>query len=213
MTTSPMDDVALIVLAAGASSRMGRAKQLLPVGGQAMIRRTALRALASHCRPVVVVIGANSRPVRSVLEDLPLYLVENRRWRRGIGSSIRSGMRAAIRFDARAAIVTLGDQPELEAANWDRLAMEWKSSGRPVVASSYAGTLGAPVLFARGLFPKLLEIPEDAGCKSLLMEQPAGLVARCSCPEAAVDLDTPDDYLRWQAGKPGTGTGFCRTPA
>jgi len=194
-----MADVALIVLAAGAASRMGRAKQLLPIDGQAMIRRMSMKGLASRCRPVIVVTGAQSRAVRAVIEDLPVLVVENRRWRRGIGSSIRAGVREAIRHDVRAAIVTLGDQPGLEASNWDRLAAEWESTGCPVVASSYDATLGTPALFARSLFPRLLEIPEDAGCKPLIMEQPAGLVARCWCPEAAADLDTPEDYLRWQA--------------
>ena len=194
-----MADVALIVLAAGAASRMGRTKQLLPLGDQPMVRVVASRALASKCRPVIVVTGAESDAVRAVLEDLPLHLVENRRWKRGIGSSIRAGIRQAMRLGAEAAIVTLGDQPHVEASNWDRLTAEWTRSGCPVVASSYAGTLGAPALFARGLFPALLEMPEDAGCKSVIMEQPAALVARCWCPEAAVDLDTPADYLRWQA--------------
>jgi molybdenum cofactor cytidylyltransferase len=194
-----MDEVALIVLAAGAASRMGSTKQLLPVGDQPMVRTVAMRALASRCRPVLVVTGAHSRAVRAVLEDLPLRIVENRRWRHGIGSSIHTGIREAIRLGAQAAVVTLADQPELEASNWNRLAMEWKASGCPVVASSYAGTLGAPALFSRGLFPQLLAMPEDAGCKVVIKAQPNGLVARCWCPEAAVDLDTPDDYLRWQA--------------
>ncbi len=194
-----MADVALIVLAAGAATRMGAVKQLLPMDGQAMIRRMVRKALASRCSPVVVVTGAQSRAVRAALEDLPVLLVENRRWGRGIGSSIRAGVREAIRHDVGAAIVTLGDQPALEASNWDRLAAEWESTGCPVVASSYDGTLGTPALFARALFPKLLEIPEQNGCKPLILEQPAGLVARCWCPEAAADLDTPEDYLRWQA--------------
>jgi molybdenum cofactor cytidylyltransferase len=194
-----MAEVALVVLAAGAASRMGSPKQLLPLGDEPMVRTVAVRALASRCRPVIVVTGAQSRAVRAVLEDLPLRLVENRRWRHGIGSSIRAGIREAVRLGAKAAIVTLGDQPGVVASNWDRLAMEWRASGCPVVASSYSGTLGAPALFARGMFPALLDMPEDAGCKSVIEAQPGELVARCWCPEAAIDLDTPDDYLRWQA--------------
>jgi molybdenum cofactor cytidylyltransferase len=194
-----MAEVALVVLAAGAASRMDSPKQLLPLGDVPMVRAVAVRALSSRCRPVIVVTGAQRRDVCAVLEDLPLRLVENRRWKRGIGSSIRAGIREAVRLGAEAAIVTLGDQPGVEASDWDRLAMKWEETGCPVVASSYAETLGAPALFARALFPELLVMPDDAGCKLVIKSQPDGLVARCSCPQAAVDLDTPDDYLRWQA--------------
>src|SRR3954447_17444272 len=90
----PDAGVAILVLAAGGSSRMGQPKQLLTYGGKSLVRRAAETAVAVGEGPVVVVVGAAGEEVGAEMRDLPVTLVENDRWATGIGSSIRAAMNA-----------------------------------------------------------------------------------------------------------------------
>lgn len=189
-----------MLLAAGESRRMGSPKQLLEVDGIPMLRRAATCALAASMDPVVVVCGAARDEVRRTVSDLPLHLVDNLRWQEGVGSSIHAGLGAAMEHAPDAVVIALGDQPLLTPSTFARLAATWKQKGTPVVASEYAGTVGAPALFAKPVFPNLFALPEDQGCKKVILQMPEHLVARLSCPDAAVDIDTPDEYARFREG-------------
>lgn len=197
----PRPAIGLVLLAAGESRRMGTPKQLLDVNGIPMIRRATLSALVASMDPVVVVCGAAGDDVRAAVGDLPVRVVDNIRWHEGVGSSIRAGLGAAMECRLDAIIVALGDQPLLTAATFRHLAATWQRERTPVVASEYSGTVGAPALFARSMFGRLLALPADQGCKKVILELPAREVARCACPDAAVDIDTPDEYARLR-GRP-----------
>lgn len=189
-----------MLLAAGESRRMGSPKQLLDVDGIPMLRRAALCALAASMDPVIVVCGAARDDVRLTVADLPLRVVDNTRWQEGVGSSIHAGLGAAMEHDPDAVVVALGDQPLLTPATFTSLATAWQREGTPVVASEYSGTVGAPALFAKSMFANLLALPADQGCKKVILQMPAHLVSRCACPDAAVDIDTPDEYARFREG-------------
>ena len=191
-----MPEVGLVLLAAGQSRRMGSPKQLLDVGGAPMLRRAAQSALASRCRPVVVVCGAAAHTVGRTVADLPLQLVHNPDWEQGIGTSIHAGIEAMSKHRVEATILALADQPLLTAGVFDRLVDTWLSRQLSIVASEYDGTLGVPALFDRSLFPGLLALPGDQGCKGFILGQPVDLVARSACPQAGIDIDTPDEYAR-----------------
>jgi len=191
-----MADVGLVLLAAGRSQRMGSPKQLLDVGGSPMLRRAAQSALASRCRPVVVVCGASAATVSRAVADLDVQVVRNADWEQGIGTSIRCGIEAISMSDVDAVVLALADQPLLTAGAFDRLVGTWRSTGVPIVASEYGDTLGVPALFDRSFFADLLALPPDQGCKVLVMRQPAAALGRCPCPEAEIDIDTPDEYAR-----------------
>lgn len=191
-----MPEVGLILLAAGESRRMGSPKQLLDVGGQPMLRRAALAALAASMDPVVVVCGAAGDEVRRTVADLPLRLVDNPQWSSGMGSSIRCGLAAAGEHDVDAVIVALGDQPLLGPAVFTALVSEWKRTRTNVVASEYGGTVGAPALFARAAFATLEALPAHQGCQKAILAMPPAMVSRVACPDAAIDIDTPDEYAR-----------------
>lgn len=190
-----MPEVGLVLLAAGQSRRMGSPKQLLDVGGAPMLRRAVQSALLSCCRPVVVVCGAAAQAVGESVADLPVELVHNPDWEQGIGTSIRAGIEAVSGHAVGATVLTLADQPLLTAGVFDRLVQLWRSGLLPMVASEYDGTLGVPALFDRSLFADLLALPDGEGCKSLLLER-SSLVVRCACPQAGIDIDTPDEYAR-----------------
>ena len=193
----PDAGLAILVLAAGGSSRMGRPKQLLDYGGQSLVRHVTETAIAATVGPVVIVVGAEAGEVGARVRDLPVRVVHNERWETGIGSSIRAGMNDLLsgRASVTAVVIMLGDQPLVTPATIHRLIDAQAETGKPVCAAAYAGTIGPPVLVARELFPQLLSLPEDRGAKHLWAANPHQ-VHPVPCPEAATDLDTPADYER-----------------
>jgi molybdenum cofactor cytidylyltransferase len=188
--------VGLVLLAAGGSTRMGAPKQLLDLGGHSMVRHAANAALASVCRPVVVVVGANGEKVRAELDGLPVRVVENGDWARGMGTSVRAGVAALDGTWVDAAVLMLCDQPFVTGSVIDALVDAHRGTGRPVAASEYAGSLGVPALFHRSLFPELRAIGPAAGAKQVLARRAAGEVAAVPFAAGAEDVDTPADYQR-----------------
>jgi molybdenum cofactor cytidylyltransferase len=190
-----MPRVGVIILAAGEASRMGAPKQLLDYQGRPLICHAADVALASLCRPVVVVVGAQADALRKELEGWPVEIAENPRWREGMGTSIRRGVEALGGHGVDGVILALADQPLITPAMLDRLSELHAKTGKPIVASEYSGTLGVPVLFDQTMFPDLLALAPDKGCKGVIMAH-RDLTHCVPCPEAETDVDTPADYER-----------------
>lgn len=182
--------VGAIVLAAGGSARLGRPKQLLQFRGQTLVRRTVLAALGAGCRPVAVVVGAESARIECELVDLPVLIVPNNDWRRGIGSSIRRGVEAQNGCEALAILAC--DQPLLNAEVIKSLIHAQKETQKPIVACAYSGTLGIPALFARDFFEDLLALADEEGAKSIIATWPGDTVP-VEFPGGALDIDTPED--------------------
>lgn len=184
----------IIVLAAGGSTRMGRPKQLLQFQGKTLIRRATETAMAVG-GPVVVVTGANAELVAAEVGDLRIQIVENARWTKGMGSSIRVGVSAltAARPDLNALLITLCDQVQVSPATLERLILEKGETGKDLCCAAFDGTFGPPVLASRAYFPELLELPDPHGARQILLNHPADLL-HVPCPEAALDVDTPADF-------------------
>ncbi|HSG99930.1 MAG TPA: nucleotidyltransferase family protein, partial [candidate division Zixibacteria bacterium] len=190
--------IAALVLAAGESRRLGRPKQLAQFRGQPLLRHVAQTALQSHCDRVIVTLGANAGECRRVLETLPLETLMVEDWREGMSASIVAGATLAIsRTEISALLVTLCDQPLVTAAMLNRILAEYKNTGAPIVASEYAGVLGAPVLFARNVFADLMSLRGDRGARDLLTSQRHPITC-VSLPEAVCDIDTTADLERLQ---------------
>jgi molybdenum cofactor cytidylyltransferase len=190
-----MSHTALILLAAGNSSRMGEPKQLLEIHHKTLIRRAAETALASVCDSVIVVIGAEAARMRSALAGLAVETVENPEWRAGMGTSIRCGVEAAQSHDADGIILALADQPLVSAASLNKLVLTNRATSQPIVASWYADTVGVPAYFAREFFPHLIALNPEQGCQRLILAHPEATI-RLACPEAEADIDTPEDFRR-----------------
>lgn len=190
---------AIIVLAAGRSSRMGAMKLLLPLGDRPVIAQVVATALASELRPVVVVVGYLGLQVRAALPNAGEMVVENPQYREGQSMSLHAGL-AAVPLSAPGAIVMLGDQPLLTAAHLVQLAAETTKTNTPIVAASVAGQRANPVYFARTLFPELLRISGDSGGREVIARHSTDLaLVELDDPAAALDIDDPDSYLRVQA--------------
>ncbi len=191
----------LVLLAAGASVRMGRPKQLIEVGGQPLVVRAVKVALASAAWPVVVVLGANAEKIRPLLARLPVFIAENPTWTEGMASSLRTGLQTLQSFSRAldAVLVALVDQPAFSAGVIGQLVAAQRSSGRSIAAARYDGHAGVPALFLRRHFATLAALEGDAGARTLL-SRCAVDVTPVDLPELALDLDTPADFARWQPG-------------
>lgn len=190
----PATRCGLMILAAGASRRMGSPKQLIEIAGRPMLVRTIEAALAAPVWPVVVVLGANAAAIRPAIAHLPVLIVENPAWTEGMASSLREGIGALRQFSRTldAAVVALCDQPGFSAAAVENLLAAHRATGRGIVAARYTGRLGAPALFTRAHFPALAALTGEEGARDLLNGATA-VVAAVDLPELARDLDTPAD--------------------
>ncbi|MGH8549835.1 MAG: nucleotidyltransferase family protein [Methylococcales bacterium] len=193
--------VAGLLLAAGASSRLGRSKQLVKIDGVPLVRRAALTALKSGCDRVFVVVGANRPPIVEAIADLDVEIIDNRQWPEGIGSSVRIGVgrisACSPKYDA--VLVMLADQIKIGTEHLEQIIEAFRRH-HAIVASEYDNSLGVPALFPRRYISELRQLTGDAGAK-LLLRKHASEVRWISCPQASVDMDTPGDFHGIAAGK------------
>jgi molybdenum cofactor cytidylyltransferase len=197
-------DIGIIVLAAGASSRMGEPKQLLRYQKETLLGRAIRAALETKLGPIIVVVGSHADAMQSEIAALNVKIVVNQSWQEGMGSSIRCGLQALateVTGGTEAAILMLCDQPFVTSDVIRRLADAYVTSGALVVASEYETngekTLGAPALFSRSLFPELMALHGAEGAKRVIARHVAETLV-IAMPEAAFDVDTPDDYRALQ---------------
>jgi molybdenum cofactor cytidylyltransferase len=189
-----MPKVAALILAAGESSRFGRPKQLIEFRGKTLIRRAVDAGIEAKCAPIVVVAGSAREKIEEELRSSEAEVVENKKWKQGIGTSIRAGVAHLMSRENPDGIVLLTcDQPFVDAAVVHGLIQLHQQSGKPIVASSYANTLGVPALFARTYFDHLLALKDDTGAKSIIARNPRD-VALFSFPEGNIDIDSPEDW-------------------
>lgn len=193
--------VAIVVLAAGGSTRMGRSKQLLELGGVPLVGRAAMAALDAGLGRVVVVVGAEAERVETALAGLDVDVVKNPRWEEGMGTSLAAGVERVERDEGtEAVVIMLADQPTVDAAVLKRLAGAWRREGAEAAACMYGSTRGVPALFSRGLFERLRSLPPDGGAKHVLADGKLR-VAAVECPAAGLpDIDTPEDFRRFMEG-------------
>lgn len=189
--------VGAIILAAGASSRLGTPKQLLHLDGVSLLRRAAIAALGAGCAPVVVVTGAHAHLYETQLAGLGVRKVFNDRWPTGLASSIVAGIEGVVSDepDVTAVILLPCDQPHLGPDVLSAIIAAYRAGGCDIVASSYGATAGAPALFARSLFPELGQLEGAAGAKPVIARH-AAKVHLVPFPLGEADVDTPADVAR-----------------
>jgi len=188
--------VVCAVLAAGASSRLGRPKQLVPFLGEPMVRKVTRAALAASCSRVAVIVGAERAGVEGAVNDLDVTCVVNDGWREGIASSVRTAAAWARRERADILVVVLADQPLLTAAHVDRLAAGVRD-GAVAAASEYGGVVGVPAAFAASELDALDALEGDHGAARVLRAM-AG-VERVPWADGNVDVDYERDVLSLEA--------------
>jgi molybdenum cofactor cytidylyltransferase len=186
--------IAAIVLAAGASTRMGRQKLTLPMaGGRPLVRLAVEQVLAAGLDEVVVVVGGDAEAVAAALATLPVRVVVNPRYAEGQSTSLRVGL-DALRPGTDAAVVALGDQPLPDPDVIRRLVAAFRTTGRPIAAPVYRDGRGNPVLFGAALFGELRGVTGDQGGRGVITRDPARVAEVPVDMAMPADIDTPEDY-------------------
>lgn len=189
-------NTAIIILAAGASSRMGAPKQLLLVDGKTLIKRVCDTAMGTPCHPIVLVLGANRNLIRKETERMPITVIDNPQWENGMSSSIKMGLAGAYMTEKaiEAVIFLTVDMPYVSAELINKMIEKAKSDEKiEIVACKYQNQMGIPVLFKRSLFTNLLELSGDEGAKKVVIKNKDKTVF-IDFPEGKLDLDTVEEY-------------------
>jgi len=198
---SPQFHIAAIILAAGESSRLGQPKQLIQFRGKTLLRRTVDAASEAGCQPILVVVRSETelvQAIRSELKNTGATIIGNPNWKGGIGTSIRAGVQDLIEIapGVEATVLLACDQPFVDRAVIDGLITLHHETRKPIVAASYAGTLGVPALFDRSRLPDLLRLDDSAGAKSIILSN-RDQVAQFAFPQGEIDIDTAEDRERF----------------
>ena len=180
---------AAIVLAAGASRRLGTPKQLLNVDGETLLHRAARLALATAPAQTLVVLGADAAAMREAVADLDVRSVVCDDWQRGQSASLQAGV-SALDDGVEGVLVLLCDQVDLTAAHANTLLQAWHDDPTRAVASVYADVIGVPAVLPRAWFADVLRLQGDRGARDLLRRR-AGEVVKIAAPALARDIDTP----------------------
>ena len=199
--------VSAVVLAAGDSTRFGQPKQFALFHGETFIRRIVRAAIESDCAPVVVVAAEDSVHITSELTQFTVTIAMNPDWQRGLGSSIVVGIRHAMNLapDVDAVLLLTCDQPFVTVAVLAQLIQLRLTSGKAIIASAYAETLGIPALFDRSCFSDLLRLEGNSGAKKIILARPHDVVS-FDFPAGAIDIDTAADYKKLDRPLAADGT-------
>jgi len=191
-----------VILAAGASRRMGKNKMLLELDGESLIRRAAKRALAAGLSPLVVVVGCEADRLRAELKDLPLVFAVNSAYTGPTSGSLHQGLNA-LSSDVDAVVVMLGDMVRVTTETLAMLIAAARGTEAPLVVSRYGEVTAPPLLFRRALFAELLAWTGE-GCGKAVVQAHKHEAIYIDRPEALlVDVDTPEDFAAAiAAGRP-----------
>jgi molybdenum cofactor cytidylyltransferase len=186
-----MSNIAAIILAAGASSRLGQPKQLVEYLGERLLDRALRITRQANVQKIYVVLGANADLIKGTCNLAGATILINEDWATGMASSIRTGV-AALPVTTQQALILTCDQP---AANADHLLalLTIASHHNTNAASAYAGRIGTPAVFSERVFSDLLKLEGDTGARAFL--QSADVVP-LPLPDGEFDIDTPDDLAK-----------------
>lgn len=191
------ENIGLILLAAGASTRLGHPKQLLVYQDQTLLQHSLHSAQDSMAKPVVLVLGAHAESVQAEIKDKNVHVVENLEWVEGMASSIKCGIKKIqdINPAIEGLILMVCDQPYVTSVLLNDLIATHLKTGKQIVASGYDNTFGPPVFFHKTLINELLQLEGDIGARNIVREH-IDRVALLPFAEGTLDIDTEADYQR-----------------
>jgi len=182
--------ISAVVLAAGASTRMGQQKLLLPLDGEALVRRVVNQVAGAGFDDVLVVVGSAFEQVLVALKGLPVRHAVNPDFASGMGSSFRTAVTNLP--DSEAAVFALADQPFVTSTEYRKLLDTYRQQKSPIVSVRYGDVMAPPHLFAREFFPELARLQH--GARSLLQRHLDRTLVLQLPPDLLMDMDTPEDY-------------------
>jgi len=185
----------IVLLAAGASTRLGSPKQLLLYRQQSLLQHAVELAMASMADRVIVVLGANAASIITETQNSKLSFIINPHWAEGMAASIRCGLSHSLMQNPvpQQVLFMACDQPHINTDLLDKLITSQRTSSCLIAGSQYAATIGIPAVFAASLFPDLLQLKGDTGARKLIQQYKDQVLAIPFEP-GAVDIDTAADY-------------------
>ncbi len=189
------ENIAVVILAAGESSRMQKTKQLLPWGKSTLLGSAIKEALESNAENVYVVLGAKAETIQMQLEKSDVDLIFNNDWKKGMGSSISCAINYLLHLETNydGILIMLCDQPLIDAIYLNKMISTFKKSGKGVVATAYESRNGVPVLFNNKYFEQLSLLDSDKGAKAIIMDNPTDVLTIIPMGKE-IDLDTIEEY-------------------
>lgn len=190
--------VAAIILAAGASSRLGEPKQLLRFHGETLLARSMRLATEAGATPVFAVLGAHSQLITASVGFNSAIPILNPQWESGIASSLCAGMDALNTHnpESEGVLLMTCDQPYLSSTHLRRLVYRFQThQAQRIVASAYAETVGTPAIFPNAMFDRIRSLRGDRGARVVLLEEQGSLV-RVTLECGEVDIDLPEDKAK-----------------
>ena len=189
------NNIGIVILAAGSSSRLGKPKQLLEFDGMSLLNHGIIEATNSNACSVVVVLGANADLIANKIDGDIAIIVKNENWNEGMASSVRLGLGTLLSQipSIDAVIFMTCDQPYISSSVLNDLMIKYQQTGKPIVTSNYGEATGPPALFHKSFFSELMELKGDVGAKKII-QQHDDQVATVLFLEGKIDIDTKKDY-------------------
>src|SRR5277367_6100017 len=196
--------IAAVILAAGTSSRMGEAKQLLRLGEITLLDQVIENVRGSRVDEIVLVLGHEAERIKQSITTKSLKVVINDFYGQGMGNSLRTGL-SAVPSGVCAALIVLADQPFVRSATFDQIIDHYRKSGRQIVIPTYKGFRGNPVLLDRSVFAEVMALSGDIGCRAIFGNHLEG-IAKVPVEDVGIllDLDSKEDVVRLQDFRQGT---------
>ncbi len=188
-------NIAILILAAGGSSRMGQSKQLLPWEDTTLLGNAIRKAKASDANSVVVVLGANAESIQNEIPENHIEVVVNSSWASGLGSSIACGTDFLINTKNKpnGILIMLADQPLVDTPYLNEMMATFNSKHPTIIATAYENRAGVPALFSENYYRELTKLDDDFGAKKIINSQKENVLV-LDLGERTVDLDTKSDY-------------------
>ena len=189
------NNIAIVILAAGASSRMGQVKQLLPWEDTTLLGNAIRKAKASDANSVIVVLGANAESIRMEISESQIIIIENPIWASGLGTSIARGTDFLIKNKNKpnGILVMLADQPLIDTAYLNAMMAAFNPEQEMIIATAYENRAGVPALFSKDYYKKLITLDDDFGAKEIIDYQKENVMI-LDLKQKTVDIDTKKDY-------------------
>lgn len=189
-------NIAIVILAAGASKRMGSPKQLLKWGNESLLTHAINKALNVKDSEVIVVLGANHGSIQKEIEQFPITILKNSNWKEGLGKSIACAAKYVIELKPKTngLVITLADQPLIDTEFLKIIIQNFYQDRNQIVATSYGNRKnGVPALFDSHYFEELSNLSNDNGAKHILKKHESSVVS-LQLQQENLDIDSIEDY-------------------
>lgn len=191
-----MNNIHILILAAGSSSRMNGIKQLLKFRNKSLLQNATDQARSSDAEKVFCVLGANHERIIKQINTESIIVLHNENWQEGLGSSLAFGIdQISKREESDGILVMLADQPLIDSAYLNSMIQAFSNHTEKIIASNYGKKNGVPALFPKFLYPKLIDLKGDSGAREIIQEI-EDLIVSLSAGKSLMDIDTKEDYLK-----------------